>query len=104
MAQVVGVLARTQGTATSLAKELNIAGALPLSPRSIKGGALRGRALQALIVEDESCWPLEDDLLQELLPALKRTLGYIHIVGRIDPRDLAKPPTSQPSGGQVLCW
>lgn len=81
----VGVFARSKGSAASLAAELKIANALPLSERSIESG--RGCQMQALIV-DSDCWPISNDLWAVLMPALSTTKGYIHVVERTDPKTL----------------
>lgn len=77
----VGVLARTVHIARTLAQDLSISTPKLMSPRSIKGGYIRGHHLSALVVED-SCWPLDEELQEDLRPVLAGGLGYIMSVTR----------------------
>jgi hypothetical protein len=77
----VGVMAKTKHIASSLAKELNISGAVPLSANCV---SVRGCELKALIV-DQGVWPLTETVLQAVRPALYRHRGYILYMERADP-------------------
>lgn len=79
----VGVMAKTERCAESLAHELGIPKPVALSPRT----TIRGIDLGALIV-DEGCWPMSDRLKAEVIPTLKRHLGYILVAHRYDPGQL----------------
>lgn len=79
----VGVLASTKNIASSIARELNIKNAFPLSPLSLNAG--RGVDLAVLLVDD-SAWPISEYTKAELLPCLKRLDGYILRITRHDPK------------------
>ena len=73
IAVVAGCLARAE----RVARELNVARAVPMSVRSIKQGHGRGFALDCVIV-DESALPLSDDVRAALTPALHAKGGYVY--------------------------
>lgn len=77
----VGVLAKTQNLARSVANELNIRQAVCLSPGSQSG---RGYQLAALLV-DESAWPMDEPTKREFLPCLAAHRGYVLRLVRFDP-------------------
>lgn len=80
----VGVLARTKGLAVSLAAELGLSNAVPLSPDTL-GTTCRGMALRALLVDD-GLWPLSPPHLRVVRPALKLGGGDAMVLNRIDLR------------------
>lgn len=77
----VGVLAKTQNLAKSLAQELGIKNAVLMSQGSTAGRGMRMRA----IVVDESAWPLTEQTRLSLLPCLDHHKGYLLHVERYDP-------------------
>lgn len=64
---VVIVVSDTVARATQLAVELGIS-AVPVSPRSINGGAGRGLSEVSKIVVDDAVWPLGSDIRELLAP------------------------------------
>lgn len=93
---LVGVLAKTQNIARSIAQELNIRSAVLLSPGS-RGG--RGHHLRALLV-DESAWPMDVPTRRELMPCLAAHKGYVLRISRHDPH--SKAPSFNPSAAQSV--
>jgi hypothetical protein len=78
----VGILASTNDHARTLAQDFNIGQPLCFSPRSL--AQVRGTDLRVLLVH-EDCWPLPDQVLEEIRPALKRHVAYAYKVHRHDP-------------------
>lgn len=80
----VGVIAPSVTLAESLARELHIAKPVKLSPNTIKKGALGGKQLGTVLVED-SVWPLDPVVMGSVLEALAKHLGSVLlVVARID--------------------
>lgn len=66
------VIARTVEQARIISLGLAQPGAEAVSPLSIKAGAVRGRVVHEVLV-DESVWPLDSEVLDELVPATAGT-------------------------------
>lgn len=61
------VVARLVQRARIIAAERNLGRlAIPVSPRSIRDGAVRGRCGVSEILVDASAWPLDEDVREEL--------------------------------------
>lgn len=76
----VGVLAKSQSLAASLARELGIKNPVLMSMGSSAG---RDMDLRAILVDDSS-WPLDLTSRRRLLPCLEESKGYILHVTRHD--------------------
>ncbi|UEM46397.1 hypothetical protein SEA_INVICTUSMANEO_2 [Mycobacterium phage InvictusManeo] len=79
---MIAVVAHRLDTATQLARELNIARAIPMSTRSILSGHGRGLQLEGVLV-DESALPLRDEVRAALAPSLHVSGGRMHELRRI---------------------
>jgi hypothetical protein len=78
----VGVLATTNHHARTLAQDFHIQRPICFSPRSLS--QVRDTDLRVLLVH-EDCWPIPEDQMKEIRPALKRHVAYAYRVHRHDP-------------------
>ncbi|AXQ53023.1 hypothetical protein SEA_RANDO14_2 [Mycobacterium phage Rando14] len=80
---MIAVVASRLDRAERLARELNIARAIPMSVRSILQGHGRGLTLDCVLV-DESALPLRDEVRANLVPSLHVSGGRIHALHRVE--------------------
>lgn len=78
----VGILAATNHHARTMAQDFRIEKPICFSPRSLR--QLQNTHLNVLLVH-EDCWPIPEDTLQEIRPALARHVAYAYRVHRHDP-------------------
>lgn len=84
------VIARTVEQARTIAKGLAQSGAVALSPRSIiKDGGGRGLIISEVLV-DESVWPLDNEVLENIMPACQSAIWWIRRATTIGTREWSR--------------